>query len=51
MVPLLDMEVVAALLREAVRRCASFDEEDVALLKRVKEHFHWRSKARDAMTV
>jgi hypothetical protein len=51
MVPLLDMEIVATLLREAVRRCALFDDDDVMLLKRVKEHFHWRGKARDAIEV
>jgi len=50
-VPLLDMEIVTTLLREAVRRCALFDEDDVVLLKRVKEHFHWRGKARDAIEV
>jgi hypothetical protein len=52
-VPLLEMEVVVALLREAVRRCgdARVGEEEVEFLKYVKAHVLWRGKARDAVEV
>ena len=51
-VPLLEMSILAALLKEAIRRCdAQCGEEDVALLEQVKEHLLWRGRARDAIEI
>ena len=48
--PLLEMEVLRRLLREAVRRCRQErDEEHAQLLHLVKDHFCWRANVTDAV--
>lgn len=48
--PLLQMEVVVAVVREVVRRCEA-GEAAVALLKGFKAHLAWRNSLRDAVEV
>ena len=48
-VPLLEMSVVLALLREASRRCRS--DRDSSPLLEVREHFCWRSGFSDAVEI
>ena len=51
-VPLLEMDVLIALLREAVHRCdRSSDEDGVPLLKQLKAHLIWRGRTRDAIEI
>jgi len=51
-VPLLEMTVVIALFREAVRRCEALGgEESILLLKQIKAHVLWRGKASDAIEI
>jgi len=52
-VPLLEMSVIVALLKESIRRCDSSHcaEEEVSLLKHVKAHLLWRGRARDAVEI
>ena len=49
-VPLLEMAVVVALVREVVRRCEE-GHENLALLREMKTHLTWRSELRDAVEV